>query len=801
MGIQNQAYRWIYDGDMKFVGKISNGSGFDTSEQLDPNSYPTCQDVINYMNANNGIVDTNYQNQCTTISGNTFFTNLEPIVTPVPNQYSLALVSYGKIQEAEYKVLNDGTLDVSSDGGIDPNSPNSGPDINFGKIKIPSEIRLYEAAYFDNLMDTEIHELLPTPPASWPKEPPVLRQVWPHKAGPGNWPSGPTIVNKDREKTDVWTRTDYYNNIFSNGSPNSWDAPNPSIISSWGDITSNKWYPYPPGVLVYGCTNYITDANVGTIQGSGTSTPGIQGKYCIIKDDNPLFVADAYNFKTDDGVAMPEEVYKYGPNSEVEDGLEYEWIVDGKVVSNKKYYQIWGVNSPNGNKGAVHNEKNDSFSGQAINVVLIVKNKVGSVSTNFSFVVWGGLDTKGAPLDWGRDWNTGIWDHPDISQQNNVGFVTTLNDKVQNYFWGTPFKSFKTVNNGLHAIQSSTFLGGHSSPPGAPGLPAPWGSYYSWNEDLGVDGEVILIQGGIPNVPTWDDFPQLPPIIFFSANKNEVVHTSTANETWKVPVGLTVPPNDTSLWITGYDQGGSWIDGGWFNYLDNMQPENLITPGIKLPNSLRKNNGGPYGSGDNLNISQFKDYWKERVWSYRGFPSGQESVDTNNLDKIDLDNTETGLKYSHNQIWIRPPSEVELTAGCNQVTLKIFFELARADWMITQALKDAWELIKDNVQSESDYDMRFTLTLKVSHPSNQEFEILGNPRTFVQKPWGHVPKLAKDGGGWVTYESGNYIGQDGYLLFDMQDITVPEIPITNKIQMAATPLTSWSPTSYGFKVT
>jgi hypothetical protein len=581
---QNPHY--VYDSFGVLVGYIPK---LGTSFSLQVNG----QSAIDALLALDGIIDPDYlalyQLHWSGISQQTLNSD----------DFKLGANTYTAIQESEYEILNDGTLSVSSDGGIDPNNPDSKPNMSWGKIKIPKEIRLFNREYFDNLIDIKVHELVPTKPAGWPKEPPVFRQVWPHKAGPGGWPSGPELVSKGpKAKENSWTRDDYYTFMFPGS--NDGNIPSQTLIDSWGPITSNREYPYPPGVLSYNVIEYIRDGSswYTQVKPEGVGPAGV-GKYVVLSNDRPLFVADAYNYKT---VPGSQEEIIYGNDTEVEDGLEYEWIVDGNVVSTNKYYQLWGVSPPHDTYGATGEAggntpvKNNSFDTTAVNITLIVKNEIGSVSTNISYLVWGGFGKapSGYPNNLPLDLGYGNWNG---FRGGQGGAGNPEEPLPENWFWGTPiFRS--GLSNG-----NSTYTWVDLSE----GNQEPWGSYYTWD---GNAEEVIVLKDDVDAENEDPDFRPIDNPWVIWVNQQRGFHDASEST---VPVGLINPPNVPFV-DTDFD----------ISIPSNNSSSPRIDRSIKLPKD-KFQKYQTYSLDFNIDIislKEFLNYWRDDVWSYNGKPNG-----------------------------------------------------------------------------------------------------------------------------------------------------------------------------------
>ena len=512
--------------------------------------------------------------------------------------YGVDPAIYTPIRELNYEVLNDGTLSVSTD------VPN-------GQVKLNKELTVFEKSYFDNIIDVNIHELLPEMPERWPKEPPVLRQIWPHKAGPGGWPSGPEQVSKGKkDKVNVWDRTDYFNI----GLGFQWTTSNPPdpLWQDWGPITSNRYYPMPPGILCYNVVDYVTDGAGYELAGQQLGSAGL-GKYIVLNDDRPLFIADAYNFKTDDSEEMKQEWLQYGNNVEVEDNLEYEWIVDGKTVSTNKWYQVWGQGRNHPNVAAtddtqVSSTKNNSFDTSIINVTLIVKNNIGSVSTNISYMVWGGTDNTGAkPLDYGRD-----------------GDTTPQGESPNNYYWGTPFWKDETSW-------------------GFPGLVEPWGSYYTWDS---TKNEEVVIETGTTITTTTD--PEVQPWSIWMGGNGDWGSLLVATTALITEPGLNVGPNSL---------GGAtnWQDFVDYNSVDGLIPQ--INTGLDLIDRciyMSPTNRGIYGN----DLTGFLNFWRSKVWSQKGFSDGTR------IGPNERGSSPPGgvIGFGSKSVWLRAPSSDEEAA-------------------------------------------------------------------------------------------------------------------------------------------
>ena len=724
-----------------------------------------CQNAISKLSGMAGYgktvaINPNFQQRCAanliqnyTTPNTTWFLPQSPAWVA---EWSTNPIIYDPIDEAEYKILNDGTLKVSSEGGWEEIGGDlvGDPNTNFGMIRVPKKLTIFNEEYFNELMDIEIHELIPEKATGWPKAPPVFRQVWSGKAGPGGWPSGPEVISdppKAKDQANVVDIDKYYDGIF--GDPRLPSAPPQTIIDGWGPITSNKWYPKPPGILCFNVIGYITDADKqGFMDPFGGVGGGGIGKYIVMAEDRPLFVADVYSYKT---VPGSDEAHDYGDDVEVETDLEYEWIVDGKTVSTKKWYQIWGQGRPHGAKGADTTSKNDSFSTTSITVTLVVKNSIGSVSTTLSYLVWGGMQSVGTggtnPLDIGRG--------------------STVADKA-NYYHGTPIYALQSVDPLQNTVP----------------LDEPWGSYYTWDASLGngpgkTEGQEIVAKDGAnyfyPNYP-WA-------IACFNNNGTGGTDPLAPMTGFLYKISDPYPQIEASMNV---NSGISYNSGEWYGYYSNANP----MPGIQwsppegpwIPRydksvPMHKASGAP-GTPKNTtftnDLTGFKKFWKNRVWSYEGFgphlqpPDPQLANisliygDPNFYEHPQIPSTEvfyknsphktwplqSWVKLTHKSILLRPPSSEELIADPN---IKGFmFELA-IDYK-TNPMQQA-ETVK--------------LILKVPKGTP-----IGTGRT-----WSSLPGQWKTGAGqpfkpntgtigqpkYMTITvTALYVGSDGYIGFD-----------------------------------
>jgi len=641
-------------------------------------SFPTCWLALNYVLSVGGTINNTFSGNCPGF--NAQFVSPWNLVHPFFStiDYGLGTGQYESIQESEYEILNDGTLDVSSDGGLNPANLNN-ISINFGKIKIPTQIRLFDQKYFDNLMDVRIHELLPKMPARWPKEPPKFRQVWHWKAGPGGWPSGPeqlwgidTTTGQGhngqpfkKNKGHSWSRADYYRHMFQKmggNNPGNYPMPDDSVIDAWGSITSNWKYPMPPGILCYNIADYIEGGDRHTPSGAwswGTKLnqkatgPAGVGKYVVLYEDHPLFVADVYNFKTTDESEMPEEIIAYGKNTEVETGLEYEWIVDGKTVSTDRYYQVWNQARNHDNIGRRNENENNSFDTSAITVTLIVKNKVGSVSTTIQYMVWGGLSSEPVPegsSDLGFPLDYGLWSDTNNTPQTSV-------DGPQTLHWGTPFWKTESISGRTDLSQP------HIHVP----MGAPWGSYYTWDGDA---DEVMVIDEEIsgpehsPVYPwtifmegrngTWDDDTIYAPPI--GVTGEGPIDWNSSDHVFRQAEVLDEQNFDFGAPIPSYAGNTTYID-------QSIRIDEALMMGPFSQEGYGTGLGSRSSTGNG-----YLNFWKDRVWSSGGFPpqppftGAPTSKDGANLDRVDPALTGYAVPGNglYKSIWLRGPNAKEV---------------------------------------------------------------------------------------------------------------------------------------------
>lgn len=106
------------------------------------------------------------------------------------------------------------------------------------------------------------------------------------------------------------------------------------------------------------------------------------------EESNVLFVADAYNYLDENG-------------NEIEEGLKYQWRVNNRLTSDKKYLYL-----PN-----VERRDIDGYSQNGYEISLEVSNEIGVVYNSVELLVWGG-ENGNEPIDL----------EPPIPFQNEFGF-------------------------------------------------------------------------------------------------------------------------------------------------------------------------------------------------------------------------------------------------------------------------------------------------------------------------------------------------------------------------------------------
>lgn len=121
------------------------------------------------------------------------------------------------------------------------------------------------------------------------------------------------------------------------------------------DFTSTR----PIGILAYN----VLDQDLGRLDRFDDVV--------AVERSNVLLLADAYNYIDEDG-------------NEVERGLTYDWRIDGKLVSNKRFLYF----------PEIERLDTDPFSKNSYYVQLEVSNEIGTVVNAVNLKVWGGEENN-----------------------------------------------------------------------------------------------------------------------------------------------------------------------------------------------------------------------------------------------------------------------------------------------------------------------------------------------------------------------------------------------------------------------
>ena len=174
--------------------------------------------------------------------------------------------------------------------------------------------------------------------------------------------------------------------------------------------------PKPSGIIVYNARFWILGDDKGYWE---SLVPTSTGKVVCEAGAYIVLSADAWSYKTDTG-------------EEIREGLTYEWIIDGTVVSVERGLRMFDV-FPNGlakpNTG-IFRLSNDEWTPKSYDITLKVTNKIGTSISQIGLLVYGGQDGLGANLD-ASDFEP---------FQDRAGYYMNFYDSTRNFapYTGTP---------------------------------------------------------------------------------------------------------------------------------------------------------------------------------------------------------------------------------------------------------------------------------------------------------------------------------------------------------------------------